>query len=171
MKIYTKTGDAGTTTLIGGHRVDKDDLRLEAYGTVDELSSFVGLLEAKISDDDDKKILLRIQSDMFVIGASLASVEERKCDVDISYIEEAIDTDQALLPELRCFILPGGCETAALAHVCRTVCRRLERQLVRLQKTVSVDSAIMAYMNRLSDYFFVLARKCNFLQKKDENTW
>ena len=171
MKIYTKTGDGGTTSLIGGCRVEKDDMRLEAYGTVDELSSFIGLLDAKISEEDDKDILKSIQRDMFLIGASLASVEERDCAVDTSYIETAIDDAQALLPQLHSFILPGGCETAALAHVCRTVCRRLERQLVRLQKTISVDSAIMAYVNRLSDYFFVLARKCNFSQKNDEITW
>ena len=171
MKIYTKTGDGGTTSLIGGYRVDKDDLRLEAYGTVDELSSFVGLLDAKISEDDDKDILKRIQRDMFLIGASLASVEERECSVDTTYVEKAIDNAQALLPQLHSFILPGGCETAALAHVCRTVCRRLERQLVRLQKTVFVEPVIMSYVNRLSDYFFVLARKCNFLQKNDEITW
>lgn len=171
MKIYTKTGDKGQTSLVDGSRVNKDDLRLDTYGTADELSSFIGLLIAETYDSADKAFLIGIQKDLFVIGAALATPKLVACEVNTQRIEAEIDNIQQQLPPLHSFILPGGCRCAALAHVCRTICRRLERLLVRLSKSAEIDSNIVSYINRLSDYFFVLARKFNIIYETTENTW
>lgn len=171
MKIYTKTGDKGKTCLVDGSRVDKDDVRLEAYGTADELSSFIGLLAANVKYESDKAFLMHIQNDLFDIGAALATPSKVCPEIFSSLIEAEIDKIQATLPALHSFILPGGCNEASLAHVCRTVCRRLERNIVRLEKTAEIDANIAIYVNRLSDYFFVLARKCNIIDKTPEIIW
>ena len=171
MNIYTKTGDKGQTCLADGSRIDKDDIRLEAYGTSDELSSFIGLLISYIKDSDDIKFLTHIQNDMFLIGAALATPTCAKCDILPELIEVEIDKIQQALPPLHSFILPGGSKDACLSHVCRTVCRRFERCTVRLAKTTEINPNIIVYHNRLSDYFFALARKCTINAKIKENTW
>ncbi len=162
MKIYTKTGDEGLTSLFGGHRVSKADLRLQAYGTTDELNSFVGLLSDQPEMQPEIDFLRNIQSDIFTIGSHLATEDEsfRKHLPILSYepifeLETAIDQMDALLPPLRNFVLPGGHQAVSLCHVCRTVCRRAERYCVELGQA---DPLIIQYLNRLSDYFFVLSR-------------
>ena len=170
MKIYTKTGDAGQTSLVGGQRVSKCCQRLESYGTIDELNSHIGLLMADISDEADRATLLDIQAALFVVGGYLATdTSQREVRTGnivtpemVAAIEDEIDRLQALLPPLRLFILPGGSRAAAQAHVCRTVCRRAEREILRLaDEGADIDPQVTAYVNRLSDYLFVLARKAN----------
>lgn len=170
MKIYTKTGDKGQTSLVGGQRVSKCCDRLESYGTVDELNSHVGVLITYCTDAKDITFLTNIQAALFVLGGYLAtdnSVREVRsgniitCDM-VSVIESEIDRLQALLPPLHLFILPGGSRAASFAHVCRTVCRRAERMILRVAENgADVDENAISYVNRLSDYFFVLARKLN----------
>lgn len=166
MKIYTKTGDRGETSLIGGTRVSKADLRLETYGTADELNAFVGLLRAaELPEDLDKK-LHRIQNRLFDLGAYLAT-DTNKLSADrfalpkeeVEWLEKGIDEMEEGLPALKNFVLPAGNERIARAHVCRTVARRLERQMVALLKEDENDQIALQYVNRLSDFFFVLARK------------
>lgn len=166
MKIYTKTGDEGMTSLVGGKRVKKCCARLDSYGSVDELNSFIGLLVTYITDEADIAFLQKIQRELFMVGGSLAtdlSVSEARCEVTqamISYIESEIDSLSAALPPLRSFVVPGGSRAAALAHVCRTVCRRAERCVFALiEEGGAVEENVAVYLNRLSDYFFVLARK------------
>ncbi len=164
MKIYTKTGDAGQTSLVGGKRVSKADLRLEAYGTVDELNAYVGLLRAKVIHVEMDKLLCDIQHKLFSVGAFLATEPESVTtewvtEEDVRGLEEAIDAYMAELPVLRGFILPVGNEPVALAHICRTVSRRLERCVVRLSLETEQDKLCLQYVNRLSDLFFVMARK------------
>lgn len=167
-KIYTRGGDAGTTSLIGGDRVDKCCLRLEAYGTIDELNSHVGLLAAMLEDSGVTVPLEFLQSSLFEIGTHLAMPckegEEPAFTIAaacVERLERLIDgVDQQLEP-LRSFILPGGCMAAAQCHVCRTVCRRAERHIVALAKEVEVSPAVLSFVNRLSDFFFVLARLIN----------
>lgn len=166
MKIYTKTGDEGMTSLVGGKRVKKCCARLDSYGSVDELNSFIGLLVTYITDEADIAFLQKIQGELFIVGGSLAtdlSVSEARCEVTqamISDIESEIDRLSVLLPPLRSFVVPGGSRAAALAHVCRTVCRRAERCVFALiEEGGAVDENVAVYLNRLSDYFFVLARK------------
>lgn len=171
MKIYTKTGDEGKTSLIGGHRVSKDNLRLEAYGTVDELSSFIGVLINRLVEQEDIDFLLSIQNDLFMLGAALATVGKTDCKVSAEKIETEIDKIQSSLPELHCFILPRGCEGAVFSHVCRTVCRRAERRIVTLSENFEINAEILQYFNRLSDYFFVLSRKCNKNAEINEKNW
>ena len=175
MKIYTKTGDGGTSSLIGGTRVSKSDLRLEAYGTADELNSFVGLLRAKLRSEEKQtdEQLAMIQNKLFNIGSELAD-ERGLCQEsyitaeDVSMIEGWIDEMSAEQEVTHGFILPGGNERIALAHVCRTVTRRLERAVVRLGEANS-DSKnldfLVQFLNRLSDFFFVLAKKIAFFDK------
>lgn len=174
MHIYTKTGDRGTTALASGARVRKTDLRIEAYGTADELNSFVGLLRARSSYQDNQ--LEWIQNRLFNLGASLSEAPgEWISESDARRLEEWIDVMQAALPPMRAFILPGGDEATSLCHVCRTVARRLERRVVELsaaQKDADY-SPILTFVNRLSDYFFVLSRFiaqegniCQFVWKK-----
>ena len=174
-KIYTKGGDEGFTSLVGGKRVAKTNIRIDAYGTIDELNSFIALLLEEINEPGDREFLIRIQSDLFSAGSYLASqpgaLECAIGDDEIDRIEKEIDNADAMVPSLRKFVLPGGCKANALAHVCRTVCRRAERCIYRLKETEEVDVYMLKYINRLSDYFFILARKQNFIQNIDEIFW
>ena len=166
MKLYTKTGDEGQTGLIGGTRVAKNDPRLEAYGTVDELNSFIGVICIHPIDDKVISFLHQIQNQLFTIGSHLATdISKVKlhtsailCDQVVTLIEQEIDRLDFGLPELTNFILPGGSMVGAQCHICRTITRRLERRLFDLNEIQVVDKQILVYVNRLSDYFFVLSR-------------
>ena len=166
-KIYTHFGDRGSTSLVGGKTVSKTHIRIEAYGTLDELSSHIGVLVTMLTDHRDKSFLYEIQQEIFSISACLATEPESAYQPEsptqslVEKIEGEIDFIHALLPPLRAFILPGGARAAAYAHVCRTVCRRAERRIVSMSEICEVDEVILRYVNRLSDYFFVLARKIN----------
>lgn len=179
MKIYTKTGDKGMTSLVGGTRVAKTDARLEAYGTVDELNAHLGLLVAYLSDGDDKTFLRQVQDTLFAVGSHLAT-DRRKTELkaasiitpgQVEAVERAIDSIDRLLPPLTAFVLPGGSLAAAQCHVCRTVCRRAERRILALADEVEIAPELLAYVNRLSDYLFVLSRKINLDADKDEIFW
>ncbi len=168
--IYTKTGDKGLTSLVGGKRVPKAHIRLEAYGTTDELNSFVGFLIEQIADQHDLEILSYIQHKLFTVGSYLATETEAISpkaasiitDKDIALLEGEMDAMDSELPPLKQFVLPGGSESAARAHICRTVSRRVERCIYRVKEEFPVDDQILMFVNRLSDYFFLLARKeCN----------
>ena len=176
MKIYTKTGDAGTTSLVGGKRVPKDCARLESYGTVDELNAHVGLLLTYVSENQDRECLISIQNRLFVVGAQLATEAPNVpssviMDDDVTNLENNIDKASEGLPKWRGFTLPGGCREAAIAHVCRTVCRRAERRILTLNSDEEVDPQLIKYINRLSDYFYVLALRLNFLHGTEEILW
>lgn len=178
MKVYTKTGDAGTTSLVGGKRVPKDCARLESYGTIDELNAQVGLLLTYLTEPFDRDCLISVQNNLFVIGALLAtepdSPHKPSCIItldDVKELEQSIDQASEDLPKWRGFTLPGGCRAAAHAHVCRTVCRRAERRILALNATEPVEPQLLAYVNRLSDYFYVLALRLNFLQRTEEILW
>ena len=174
-KIYTKKGDEGFTSLVGGKRVSKATARIDAYGTIDELNSFIACLLESINDREERDFLLRIQSDLFTLGGYLASEPGvMAClisDEAIDRIEAAIDRMDALVPPLNRFILPGGCPGSAGANVCRTVCRRAERCMVKINRAGSVDAKALKYINRLSDYFFLLSRKQNFIHNVKEIVW
>jgi len=178
-KIYTKTGDDGTTGLVGGNRVRKSNLRLDAYGTVDELNAYIGLLHSMITDAKIQELLLLVQNKLFVIGSKLASDEKGKLITDgldcsgndIQVLEKAIDEYDAELPALTQFILPGGSMLVSYCHVARTVCRRAERRVVQLAETTPIEELIVQYLNRLSDYLFVLSRKVAKDQGVKENPW
>jgi cob(I)alamin adenosyltransferase len=167
MKIYTKTGDDGTSGLIGGRRVMKSDIRLEAYGTVDELNSWIGLLRSIVNDSSISELLLRIQNTLFAIGSKLATGENgleytdhiRIEDAEAVMIEKAMDEYESKLHPIRNFILPGGSPLTGYCHIARTICRRAERRIVQLSKEYPVEGGIVRYINRLSDYLFMLARK------------
>lgn len=173
-KIYTKTGDEGTTSLVGGKRVPKTHLRLEAYGTVDELNAFVGLLLVKITQTDIIDTLQWVQNCLFAVGGYLATDDKALeattalSTADVERLEHEIDCLDEKLPPLKSFVFPGGCETAALCHVCRTVCRRMERRVATLNEESPIDMVILSFMNRLSDYFFVLSRFLNYLSNSPE---
>ncbi len=178
--IYTRTGDGGTTSLVGGTRVPKTHLRLEAYGTIDELNAHLGLLLTTLTDETDPTLLQQVQHDLFTVGAALATETTGASphpaptlpEVCIRELEQAIDTIDALLPPWRGFVLPGGCPAAAQCHVCRTVCRRAERCILRLaEEGITLDTILLQYINRLSDYLFVLARKINLAQGGHEKIW
>ena len=178
LKVYTKTGDAGTTSLVGGKRVDKACARLESYGTTDELNAQVGLLLTYVNEPIDRDCLIGIQNRLFVIGSQLATEATTPrqpssiiTDEDVTALEKQIDIASEALPRWRGFTLPGGCRAAALAHVCRTVCRRAERRILALHSTEPVSPQLLAYINRLSDYFYVLALRLNFLQGTEEILW
>ena len=180
MKIYTKTGDKGETGLFGGERVSKDSLRISAYGTIDELNSFIGLAITEIKNKNVKENLLKIQNQLFVVGADLATPETVKSDksnikrTPASFyqdIEHMIDNYDAQLDELRSFILPGGSKSAALLHICRTVCRRAEREVVALKNSVTIGDNIAIFLNRLSDLFFVLSRFENNVSNHPDIKW
>lgn len=178
MKIYTKTGDAGTTSLVGGKRVDKACARLESYGTIDELNAQVGLLLTYVNEPADRECLIGIQNRLFVVGAQLATEPESSHTLsstisadDVNILEMNIDRATGGLPKWRGFTLPGGCKAAAIAHVCRTICRRAERRILTLNATEPVSPQLLAYVNRLSDYFYVLALRLNFLQGTEEILW
>ena len=176
MKVYTKTGDAGTTSLVGGKRVPKDCARLESYGSVDELNAHVGLLLTYVSENQDRECLISIQNRLFVVGAQLATEAPNVpssviTDDDVTNLENNIDKASEGLPKWRGFTLPGGCREAAIAHVCRTVCRRAERRILTLNSEEEVDPQLIKYINRLSDYFYVLALRLNFLHGTEEILW
>lgn len=181
MKIYTRTGDAGTTALVGGKRVRKDSLRLEAYGTTDELNSFLGLLIAELptTEEDAINTLLMAQNKLFCVGAYLATDNTENPELQptglnnnhISQLEQQIDAMTDRLPALNSFILPGGCHAAAQANVCRAVCRRAERKIIALTQEARVDHTVEQFVNRLSDYLFTLARYLNFLASTPEQPW
>jgi len=174
-KIYTKKGDEGFTSLAGGKRVSKAAPRIDAYGTIDELNSFIACLLESIHDREDREFLLRIQSQLFTLGGYLASEPEvSNClitEEEIAGIEAAIDQMTVLLPPLNRFILPGGCLGSACANVCRTVCRRAERGMVKINSSGNMDTNALKYINRLSDYFFLLSRKLNFISNVEEIIW
>jgi cob(I)alamin adenosyltransferase len=178
MKIYTKTGDKGQTSLIGGTRVPKHHLRIESYGTVDELNSYIGLIRDQQVSEHQQDLLKEIQDRLFTIGSALASDPEKsKMKIpdlhqeDIELLEKEIDTMTADLPELRHFILPGGSNAVSFCHLARCVCRRAERLCVHLSEDSFVDEKVMVYLNRLSDYLFVLSRKLCFDNQIEENKW
>jgi cob(I)alamin adenosyltransferase len=178
MKIYTKTGDKGQTSLIGGTRVPKHHLRIESYGTVDELNSYIGLIRDQQVSEYQQNLLKEIQDRLFTIGSALASDPEKSKmkipdlhQVDIELLEKEIDTMTAELPELRHFILPGGSNAISFCHLARCVCRRAERICVHLSEDSFVDEKVMVYLNRLSDYLFVLSRKLCFDNQIEENKW
>ena len=178
MKIYTKTGDKGFTSLIGGTRVPKFHLRIESYGTVDELNSYIGMIRDQDITAHDKDLLKQIQDRLFTIGASLAADPEKSKMIipdlnleDIELLEKEMDAINEQLPELRHFILPGGNNAISFCHIARCVCRRAERLAVHLATESNVDEKVTVYLNRLSDYLFVLARKIGNEQKIAENQW
>lgn len=185
MKIYTKTGDKGTTALFGGTRVPKYHLRIESYGTVDELNSYIGLIRDQQIDKNTQEVLTKIQNELFTLGAMLATPPEKETlksgkerlnipkieENDILFLEEEIDKMNQLLPPMTHFILPGGHQTVSFCHVARCVCRRAERLSVALNDEESVNEAILKYLNRLSDFLFVLARKLSFQLKAKEVKW
>ncbi len=175
MKIYTRTGDTGETSLFGGGRVPKDDPRIEAYGTIDELNSCVGLARASWPSSPIDAQLHDVQSDLFDIGAHLASPgSDRFHGVAASRVddlEHAIDAMDAELPELKQFILPGGSDAAAQLHVARTVCRRAERRVIALGESSPEMRTTITYLNRLSDYFFVAARFANLRHGVEDVPW
>lgn len=176
--VYTRSGDSGTTSLVGGTRVAKDSARLEAYGTVDELNSWLGLLAAsRYVGSEDKIMLHKIQNRLFDIGSMLATEPESRWQPDtlparaVEEIERSIDRLDSVLPVHNRFILPGGCEDAARAHIARCVARRAERRIITLASTTPVDRQIIGYINRLSDYLFVLARAINHNFGSEEIFW
>ena len=177
--IYTRTGDKGKTSLVGGARVSKTHIRLEAYGTVDELNSQLGLLYTYLVEEDDRKMILWIQHKLFSVGSYLATdqtntslrIESQVADEDIQRLECAIDEIDAQLPPLKAFVIPGGARGSAVCQVCRTVCRRAERRILSMAEEYEVTTNVSAFVNRLSDYLFVLARKINLLSQIDEIYW
>ena len=178
-KVYTRTGDKGQTSIIGGFRVSKASERLEAYGTVDELSSHLGLLASLLPDGDDRKMIIRIQNNLFNVCTNLATDQSKTslydsaklADGEIELLEQEVDRIMKVLPERQGFILPGGTQAAAQAHVCRTVCRRAERRIVALSEVAQISPEIQQYVNRLSDYLFVLAKIINFNAGVSEIIW
>lgn len=179
MKIYTKTGDDGTTGLIGGSRVKKYNLRLEAYGTVDELNSYIGLVRSYYDEEKANAVLEKVQNKLFVIGANLASEASNEMirkqlpcrEEDIVLLEKEMDRMIQTLPPLTNFILPGGCKASSFCHVARTVCRRAERRIVELAEKEVVDLMLIKYINRLSDYLFVLSRQISTDLNAPEILW
>jgi len=178
MKIYTKTGDTGDTGLFGGDRVTKDAPRIEAYGAVDELNSLIGIIRALRSSKKIDQVLRKIQSDLFVLGADLATRKANKRSLiprisrsHIASVEKTIDSLQLSLRPLKAFILPGGTVAASHIHYARTVCRRAERSTVRLSRSEEINENALVYLNRLSDLLFVLARYANHTGKKKETEW
>ena len=185
MKIYTKTGDNGTTALFGGTRVPKHHMRIESYGTIDELNSWLGLIRDQEIDSHSKKILTLIQNKLFTIGAILATDPEKAVlkngkerlnipkieAIDIEVLEKEMDAMEASLPQMTHFILPGGHTTVSYCHIARTVCRRGERMASLLNENEAFDERVLMYINRLSDYLFMLARKLSSNLKAEEIKW
>ncbi|HNW98605.1 MAG TPA: cob(I)yrinic acid a,c-diamide adenosyltransferase [Bacteroidales bacterium] len=177
-KIYTKTGDFGETSLLGGMRIPKFHKRIVAYGTLDELNSYIGYLRDVISDTDTKKILLQIQNKLFTAESLLAAENEKAAEKlpkikteDITLLEQEIDTISETLPELNSFIIPGGHSIVSLCHITRCVCRRAERVTLELAAHNEVDKLIIQYLNRLSDFLFILARKIARDNNIEEIIW
>ena len=185
MKVYTKTGDTGTTALFGGDRVPKHHIRIDAYGTLDELNSHIGLLRDQDIAAHSRKILMRIQDRLFTAGAILATPPQREklksgkerldiprlTEADVELLENEIDAMERTLPPMTHFILPGGHQTVSFCHIARCVCRRAERHVVHLHDIESVDTVILRYLNRLSDYLFVLARMLAAALSAEELKW
>ncbi|MGB2128984.1 MAG: cob(I)yrinic acid a,c-diamide adenosyltransferase [Flavicella sp.] len=185
MKIYTKTGDQGKTSLFGGSRVSKSHIRIETFGTVDELNSYIGLLRDQKIDNLTYETLVKIQKDLFAIGAVLATPDENMkkdktkdkidaCSINdshVSFLEKEIDRMDALLDPMTHFILPGGHTSVSYCHVSRCICRRAERWVVLLSENTSLNPVILEYLNRLSDYLFVLARKLTLDLGVKEEKW
>jgi cob(I)alamin adenosyltransferase len=185
MKVYTKTGDGGTTALFGGTRVPKDHIRIESYGTVDELNSYIGLIRDQDFNQHYKDILIEIQDRLFTVGAILATPPEKEImkngekrlqnlgivESDIELLEKEIDTMEDALPQMTHFVLPGGHTTVSYCHIARCVCRRAERLAVHLSHDEAVADIAIKYLNRLSDYLFVLARKLSHDLNADEIKW
>lgn len=185
MKIYTKTGDKGSTSLFGGTRVPKDHIRIESYGTVDELNSYIGLIRDQEINSHYKKILIEIQDRLFTVGAILATPAEKETlkngsprlqnlgilETDIELLENEIDVMESKLPQMTHFVLPGGHATVSHCHIARCICRRAERLTVHLSHNEAVPEIVISYLNRLSDYLFVLARKLTFDLQAEEIKW
>jgi cob(I)alamin adenosyltransferase len=180
MKIYTKTGDKGETGLFGGERVSKHSTRLDAYGTVDELNSFLGLAILEVNNQEIKNIIKEIQQKLFVVGSDLATPQTEKNeklkitrtpDEYIDETEKLIDKFESQLDELKNFILPGGSKGSALLHICRTIARRAEREIVALKNTEEIGNNIVIFLNRLSDLFFVLSRFENKYSNIPDTKW
>jgi len=178
MKIYTKTGDKGATSLIGGTRVAKSDLRIEAYGTIDELNAYIGLVRDQGINIGRAGILKEIQDRLFTIGALLATDPEKSKmktpdlhEEDVILLEQEIDEMTATVPPLRAFVLPGGHQSVSFCHVARCVCRRAERLAIRLQEVSVVEDLVIIYLNRLSDYLFALCRTMSQELGAEEITW
>jgi cob(I)alamin adenosyltransferase len=179
-KIYTKTGDKGTTSLIGGTKISKAHIRIETYGTVDELNSWIGLVNDQLKHKHSNKVLKEIQDRLFTIGSSLACDPEKETkmkipdlhETDVELLEKEIDRMNEKMPPMKSFILPGGHVAVSSAHVARCVCRRCERLCVSLQEqNMFVDPLVIKYLNRLSDYLFVLARFIGYRLKTKEIPW
>ncbi len=178
-KIYTKTGDKGETSLIGGTRVPKYHERIEAYGTLDELNSFVGYLRDQLTDEHQREVLLRVQENLFTAesllatdpGKELSRVLPRLTEGDVLELEDEMDAMNLHLPALSSFILPGGHKLVSLCHVCRTICRRGERCVIKLAVDTEVDEILIKYINRLSDYLFVLARDVAYGHEIPDMPW
>lgn len=185
MKIYTKTGDKGTTALFGGTRVPKHHLRIESYGTVDELNSYIGLVKDQAVDTITKNSLIKIQHDLFTLGSMLATPIEKETlkngkerlnipkvnNDSIQFLEDQIDLMNTELPQMTHFILPGGHTTVSFCHISRCVCRRAERLAVSLSEEEEINPDVLTYLNRLSDYLFVLARKLSQDLSAQEVKW
>lgn len=177
MRIYTKSGDSGTTSLFGGKRINKNSARIEAYGTVDELNSQIGVIVSQNPPKDIIGKLLRIQKELFVLGTNLATPHAVKTKISkitrsyVNRLEKEIDNWNKNLPALRNFILPGGSETGAQLHSARTIARRAERTIVSLSRQEKINKNILSYVNRLSDWLFILARYVNKLDGQKEIVW
>ena len=178
MKIYTKTGDQGTTALFGGKRVSKSDLRINAYGTIDELNSYIGLLRDQEVNQKRKEVLIEIQDRLFTIGSILATEPGNtkvkipsSTEADIHYLEKEIDSMDAELPPMKFFVLPGGHPSVSFGHVARTVCRRAERLVIELDAIENVEPLVIKYLNRLSDHLFMLCRKMSHELNAEEIAW
>jgi cob(I)alamin adenosyltransferase len=179
MKVYTKTGDKGTTALIGGKRVAKNNTRIEAYGTTDELIAYLGLLrDQQVVNDPTKRIICKIQEELMVASALLAAESIQVIDSlpklseqSIVDLENEIDKLDANLPELKQFLIPGGHETISICHVCRTICRRAERRIYDVLGEYDLPEVILVYFNRLSDYLFVLSRAIGAYLEVNHNIW
>jgi len=178
MKIYTKTGDQGTTALFGGKRVSKADLRINTYGTVDELNSYMGLLRDQEVNQKRKSVLIEIQDRLFTVGSILATEPgNTKVKIpslnenDIQFLEKEIDAMDSSLPPMKFFVLPGGHTSVSFGHVTRTVCRRAERLVIELDAIEKVEPLVIKYLNRLSDYLFMLCRKMTDELGAEEIPW
>ncbi|HEU0137332.1 MAG TPA: cob(I)yrinic acid a,c-diamide adenosyltransferase [Flavobacterium sp.] len=185
MKVYTKTGDSGTTALFGGTRVPKDHIRIESYGTIDELNSHIGLIRDQDINQHYKNILIAVQDRLFTIGAILATPPDKELlnngqprlnipmisERDIKFLEDEIDSMETELEPMTHFVLPGGHQTVSYCHIARCVCRRAERLAVHLDHIEPIDPMVVMYLNRLSDYLFVLARKLSADLQAEEVRW
>jgi len=178
MKIYTKTGDQGTTSLYGGKRVEKYNLRIESYGSIDELNSFLGLLRDQNIQDSYKNFIVNIQTNLFNIGAVLATPDTNTLaklpkinHIHIQELEQKIDEFDKVLEPMTHFILPGGHQTVSYCHICRTICRRVERLVFKLSTETEINSLVTTYLNRLSDFLFVLARMLSKDLSVEEIKW